>query len=96
MGCYRIVAFRESGPSSRCPIPFTDLEAAIFCAEIALLHFGPDYTMAIEETFEDGSEQIIRPADYYAARDAAQNRSAGGHPERGERVGCDPEGGAKA
>jgi hypothetical protein len=95
MGCYRIVAFRESGSSSRCPIRFTDLEAAIFCAEISLLHFGPEYTVAIEETFEDGSEQIIRPADYHAARDAAQDRAAGRHPERGVRVGRDPEGGAE-
>ena len=46
---YYIVAYRESGPASRCPIPFTDLEAAKFCAEIALHHFGPDYTIAVEE-----------------------------------------------
>ena len=53
---YYIVAYRESGPASRCPIPFTDLEAAKFCAEIALHNFGPDYTIAVEEDDEDGSE----------------------------------------
>ena len=52
MPVYRIVAFRESGPVSECPIPFTDFEAAKFCAEISLHHFGEGWTVAVEEVEE--------------------------------------------
>jgi hypothetical protein len=77
MTCYRIVAYRESGPVSQCPTKFTDLESAIFCAEIALYHFDDGYKIAIEETLEDGSEQVVRSSDYHPARDPAANSAAG-------------------
>jgi hypothetical protein len=80
MGCYRIVAFRESGPVSQCPIRFDNLEAAKFCAEISILHFGEGWTVLVEEQ-EDGAEQIVRPADYDTPGDPAANSPASGHPE---------------
>ena len=63
---YYIIAYRESGPVSECPIPFRDLEAAKFCADITAFHFGPGWTIAVEE-YEDGTESQLRPTDYDTA-----------------------------
>lgn len=87
---YYIVAYRESGEVSKCPIPFPDLESARFCAVIALHHFGPDFTILIEGD-NDGAEPELRPADYHTAGDAAPNSAAGRYAERDQRVGRDPE-----
>jgi hypothetical protein len=76
MACYRIVAFRESGPVSQCPIKFNDFEAAKFCAELSLYHFGDGWTVLVEEN-DDGAEQKLRPADHDPARDPAANNPAG-------------------
>jgi hypothetical protein len=75
MACYRIVAFRESGQVSQCPIKFQDLEAAKFCAEIALLHFGDGWTILVEEN-KDGAEPELRSSDHDPARDPAANSPA--------------------
>ena len=63
---YYIVAYRESGSASQCPIPFPDFESAAFCAGIAAFHFGPEFRVTVEED-EDGSEQELRPADHDTA-----------------------------
>lgn len=76
MGLYRLTCYRESGFVSECPTRFSDLEAAKLSAELASLHFGKDYVIIIEED-DDGSEQIVRPADHYAAGHAAENNSSG-------------------
>jgi len=52
MTMYYLVAYRESGDVAECPIPFPSLEAARFCADIAAHHFGPDYTVIVEEDDE--------------------------------------------
>ena len=60
---YYIIAYRESGPISQCPTPFPTLELARECAELAALHFGPDYTVAVEEgDDEDELEQAGKEA----------------------------------
>jgi hypothetical protein len=66
MTMYYLVAYRESGAVAECPIPFPTLEAAMFCADLAAYHFGPDYTVAVEEDDEvtntennDGSKSLI-------------------------------------
>jgi hypothetical protein len=68
MSCYRIVAFRESGQVSQCPIPFDSLEAAKFCAEIAILHFGEGWTILVEEQ-EDGTKSQLRSTYHDTAGD---------------------------
>ena len=65
---YYIVAYRESGEVTECPIPFPNLESATFCAQIALHHFGPDYTIIVEGD-DDGAKSQLRPADHLAAGD---------------------------
>jgi hypothetical protein len=77
---YRIVAFRESGQVSQCAIPFDSLEAAKFCAEILILHFGEGWSIVVEEQ-EDGAEPIVRSSDHDTPRDPAADSAAGGHPE---------------
>ena len=69
---YYIVAYRESGPISQSRIPFKDLEAAKFCAEMAAYHFGPDYTVIVEGD-DDGPEPQLRSTDHDTARDTAAN-----------------------
>ena len=76
MGLYRLTCYRESGFVSECPTRFSDLEAAKLSAELALLHFGKDYVIIIEED-DDGSEQIVRPADHDTAGNATAHRAPG-------------------
>ena len=52
MASYRIVAYSESGPSSECPIDFPDLNAAVYAAELSLMHFGPSYMIEVWEEEE--------------------------------------------
>ena len=66
---YYIIAYRESGPISECPIEFEKLEDAKFCAELAAQHFGPDYTVAVEED-SDGPEPQLRSTHHDAARNS--------------------------
>jgi hypothetical protein len=74
MGCYYIVAYRESGGVSECPIPFPTLEAARFCATLAAFHFGPDYTILVEEE-EGSSEDVIEPV-FVTARLIPENAAS--------------------
>jgi hypothetical protein len=76
MASWQLTAYRESGLVSVCPIRFTDFEAAKLSAELAMLHFGSDFTIMIEEN-DDGAEQKLRSADQLAAGDAAANGSPG-------------------
>lgn len=76
MGLYRLVAYRESGFVSECPTKFSNLEAAKMSAELALLHFGKDFVILIEDD-DDGPEQIIRSADHQPAGDTAANDPSG-------------------
>jgi hypothetical protein len=52
MTMYYLVAYRESGEVNECPTPFPTLEVARFCAELAAIHFGPDYVVTVEEDDE--------------------------------------------
>jgi hypothetical protein len=72
---YYIVAYRESGKVSQCPIMFPDLESAEYCAAIAAFHFGDGWTIIVEGD-DDGTEPELRPSDHLTARDTAAHDPA--------------------